>query len=295
MSHIKQAIPIYKLYGEPLESLLPELLHCELLESRSRCHDWHIKAHQHADITQIIYLHNGQMTVDIEGAERHLTSPSVQVVPMFCVHAFHFEPGADGYVLSLTTPLLTQFQHQFGPLAEVLNTPHCVNVPTQHNEIKTLFRTLHHEHEHHFVARKMMLHSLTTALLVWLNRQGSPPMPGISNKLERKRSAIALFNQLVEKHYREHLSISRYSRQAGISSVHLNTLCHLFYGNSALQVVHQRLVIEARRCLLYSSMTVSQISDYLGFSDAAYFSRFFRRYTGCSPKHFRDQNAKISE
>jgi AraC family transcriptional activator of pobA len=44
-------------------------------------------------------------------------------------------------------------------------------------------------------------------------------------------------------------------------------------------------MLEARRNLQYTTMTVTQLSDYLGFSDATYFSRFFRRYSGVSPKH----------
>ncbi len=47
-------------------------------------------------------------------------------------------------------------------------------------------------------------------------------------------------------------------------------------------------MLEARRNLQYTRMTITQLSDYLGFSDAAYFSRFFRRYSGMSPKAFRE-------
>jgi AraC family transcriptional activator of pobA len=53
-------------------------------------------------------------------------------------------------------------------------------------------------------------------------------------------------------------------------------------------VLHQRLMLEARRNLQYTTMTVTQLSDYLGFSDATYFP-FFRRYSGVSPKTFRNE------
>ncbi|MNE89947.1 Transcriptional activator NphR [compost metagenome] len=58
-------------------------------------------------------------------------------------------------------------------------------------------------------------------------------------------------------------------------------------GQSALQIIHQRLLLEAKRNLIYTNMTVSQVSDSLGFSDPTYFSRFFRRLGGQSPKAFR--------
>jgi len=53
--------------------------------------------------------------------------------------------------------------------------------------------------------------------------------------------------------------------------------------------LHQRLLLEAKRELVYTSMTISQISDQLGFSEPAYFSRFFKRMTGRSLKEFRQQ------
>ena len=75
-----------------------------------------------------------------------------------------------------------------------------------------------------------------------------------------------------------------------MSGAHLNTLCREYHGCSALSVLHQRLLLEAKRRLRYTSMTVSQVSDYLGFSDATYFSRFFRRCTGVTPRDFRDRS-----
>ncbi|WP_024562326.1 helix-turn-helix domain-containing protein, partial [Franconibacter helveticus] len=65
-------------------------------------------------------------------------------------------------------------------------------------------------------------------------------------------------------------------------------------GASALALMHQRLILEARRMLLYSTMTISQISEHLGFSDATYFSRFFRRQVGVAPKTFRSAAASAS-
>jgi AraC family transcriptional activator of pobA len=65
-------------------------------------------------------------------------------------------------------------------------------------------------------------------------------------------------------------------------------LCREFHGRSALEVLHHRLMLEARRNLQYTGMTIAQLSDYLGFSDSTYFSRFFRRYSGVSPKAFRN-------
>jgi len=51
--------------------------------------------------------------------------------------------------------------------------------------------------------------------------------------------------------------------------------------------VHERMLLEAKRNLVYTSMTISVVSYTTGFSDPAYFTRFFKRQTGMSPKEFR--------
>ena len=102
------------------------------------------------------------------------------------------------------------------------------------------------------------------------------------DKSERKRQVLRQFSRLIESHYREHLSLAEYAQKLRISTTHLNCLCREFHGASALSVLHQRLLLEAKR-----SMTITQVSDYLGFTDVTYFSRFFRKRGGMTPKEFK--------
>lgn len=66
-------------------------------------------------------------------------------------------------------------------------------------------------------------------------------------------------------------------------------------GRSALEVVHDRLLLEAKRDLIYTSMTVKEVSNALCFSDPAYFTRFFARNAGLSPTAFRDARRAARE
>ena len=93
--------------------------------------------------------------------------------------------------------------------------------------------------------------------------------------------------EMIESHYREHLSLADYAQKLRVSTTHLNCLCREYHGTSALNVLHQRLLLEAKRSLQYTSMTITQVSDYLGFSDVTYFSRFFRKREGVTPKEFK--------
>ena len=279
-------VPIFRLYGEQAGWPTPELLHCESIHQRSSLHAWHIRVHQHAELVQLLYLQKGEAEMVVEGETTVYREPCVQVVPALCVHGFRFSPGTQGFVLSLSLPLLGRFETQFGRQLEVLNRPHCAAVGHSKNHIDALFATLQVEYQQEFDAREMMLHAMLSALLVWLNRQVQAA-PSPEARAERKRSVMRQFARLTESHYREHLPLAEYARRVGLSATHLNSLCREFHGCSALGVLHRRLMLEAQRSLQYTGMTVSQISDFLGFSDATYFSRFFRRYSGEAPGVFR--------
>jgi AraC family transcriptional regulator, transcriptional activator of pobA len=279
-------IPVFKLYGEQRDWPTPELLHCESIHQRSSLYEWHIRVHQHAELVQLLYLHKGEACIEIEGETKVVKEASIQVVPSLCVHGFRFSPGTQGYVLSLALPLLSRFESQFGRQLAVLNQARCVSVKGSRSHIRTLFSTLLEEYQQDNDARELMLHAMLSALLVWINRQCQGVTP-TEDRTERRRAVMQQFARHIESHYREHLQMSEYAQAVGLSVTHLNYLCREFHDCSALNVLHQRLMLEARRSLQYTPMPISQLSDYLGFSDATYFSRFFRRYAGVSPKLFR--------
>lgn len=59
MTDSTRDVPVFKLYGAPLEWPTPDLLHCESIPARSRLHDWEIKPHRHADLAQLLYVRKG--------------------------------------------------------------------------------------------------------------------------------------------------------------------------------------------------------------------------------------------
>lgn len=290
MAH--SAIPVFRLYGEGAPWPTLDLLHCESIHSRSSLYGWTIRVHQHADIVQLLYLHRGEARLEVEGIERHIREASLVVVPALCAHGYTFAPGTEGWVLSLAAPLVSQFEQQFGQPLAMLGNAACLGVGEAAVRIATLFETLHHEYRTDNAARDMMIHSLLGALLAWLSRQQAS-VTQADSRSERRRMTLQRFTQLVENHFREHRAVAWYARALGMSSAHLNTLCNAFHGCSALGVVHRRLLLEARRSLLYTSMTIAQIAEEMGFSDATYFSRFFRRASGCPPSAFRQAGGKM--
>ncbi|MNJ62533.1 HTH-type transcriptional activator RhaS [compost metagenome] len=68
----------------------------------------------------------------------------------------------------------------------------------------------------------------------------------------------------------------------------LGRLCQEHLGMTPMNVINARLVLEAKRMLGHSSLSVKEIAHELGFVDVGYFSRFFRKQAGVSPSGFRE-------
>ncbi len=95
------------------------------------------------------------------------------------------------------------------------------------------------------------------------------------------------FNFQVEMHFREKHTVAEYAALLNRSP---KTIANLFRKSShttPLQLIQERLMLEARRLLKYTGKTVSEIGYELGFSDVQAFSRFFRKKEGISPLAFR--------
>ncbi|MFC3607251.1 helix-turn-helix domain-containing protein [Stutzerimonas tarimensis] len=280
----RPAIPVFKLYGDSLDWPTPDLLHCESIADRSRLHDWEIRPHRHADLTQLLYIRRGWAEVEVEGVRTRIDGAAVQVVPPLCIHGFRFSERVEGYVLTLANPLLAQLETALDGQQAALRSAGLHRSGPDRRYLNTLFEAIDREYRTPAPARDLLLQSLVGVLAVWVSRQ---MLVRQEQRPSRAQALLATFTRLVEQDFCRQPSVEEYAAQLDITPVYLNTLARRFTGHTAQGVLHQRLLLEAKRQLIYTAMTVSQISDGLGFSEPAYFSRFFRRLTGMSPRDFR--------
>jgi len=279
-------VPLFQLYGENQAWPGTDLLHCESIPARSRLHHWEIKPHQHAELFQLLYVQRGQAQVEIEGVRSVVDEAAIQVVPPLTVHGFRFSADIQGHVLTFGTALVADLEQRLGAPLSVLTKAACYPLGKDRVRLRNLVETLQQEYQGHEPSRVTLLEALVTALMVWISRRqqlGQAPR----NRDERDRQLLGQYLRLVEAHYREHLSVEDFAARMNIQSLQLNQLCRALSGQTALQVVHQRLLLEARRNLIYTRMSIGQLSDSLGFSDPTYFARFFKRLSGQTPNGYR--------
>ena len=96
------------------------------------------------------------------------------------------------------------------------------------------------------------------------------------------------FSLLVEKHFREKHQVADYAALLYKSPKTLSNVFRKLGGKSPLQFIHERIVLEGRRLLLYTDKPIAEIADELGFLEAGHFSRLFKRVTGQPPTALRE-------
>ena len=100
------------------------------------------------------------------------------------------------------------------------------------------------------------------------------------------------FCNLVKSNVAASRSPSHYARELNVSPVYLNEIIKTTLGTSASAYIKNELMLQAKRLLIHTNLTIKEISCRLGMEDHAYFSRLFSRMTGVSPSLFRQRNLK---
>lgn len=287
-------IPNYALYGDQDAPAWSNSFNFEWIPQRSAPYQWEIQVHRHDAFVQLLCLTAGSGEVRMNGARIAAQAPCLIVVPAGAAHGFHFSPDVDGPVVTATQKVLESLATLLMPgLLATIRTPRVLALPDAAalEPLMPLFGAIERESRHHSAGQTAAGMALLTALLVQVARLAGPadsdPVGHAAGP--RKLRQIQQFKTLLDRDFRAHRPVQAYADALGLTAGQLSRICREVLGMSALDVIHARLVHEAQRELVYTVGSIQQLASELGFEDDAYFSRFFKRHTGLSPREFRAQ------
>jgi AraC family transcriptional activator of pobA len=285
-------IPTYFLYGEAPRRLVGPMLHVESIEARSARHHWKIDPHLHRVLHQAIFVIRGRGVVQAESARTQFRPPALMLMPAGSVHGFEFEPGTSGYVVSISVELQQDLARREPEIAALFAAPTTLEFATQAlraTDLAQAFRMLAREFARSVAGHELALQGWLQVLfanVLRLTRQRSSAMDPVTG---RRRQLVARFSEQIERRYQKSEPLTAYAAALNISESRLRTACVAMTGQTPVQLLQARRVLEAKRQLLYTDEPVRRIAYALGFDDAAYFTRFFSRHAGLSPRAFRSR------
>lgn len=284
------SVPAYWLYDEPREQRFPDALHIERISARSAPRDWRIEPHRHQDMAQFFLIASGGGLVRIDGEDHRLVPGTALLLPPLAIHEFSFEPETEGFVASVATSTLTPLIEAEPALGAVLGEAFVGRRGPGDAGIAELAMTMEAalaEFGRNRGSRELALAAHARLIAIWFVRAARSHAVAAGAAGDARAVLIRRFVERVESHFHTHEPLDVYARYLGVTGPHLTRVCRELLGHSAMRVIQGRLMIEARRDLVYTRSPVSQIAFRLGFSDPAYFSRFFAARAGMSPSAYR--------
>lgn len=288
-------LPTYALYGERKGVQATDWLHCETIADRSQHHDWEIRPHRHAVLFQFLYIRSGSLEARIEQRRLALHGPCALWVPPLVPHGFRFADDVDGYVLTVLERHLAQLLRPTPTLRRRFARSRHLQWEAA-DDLLALDAAMRALVDEFHASRPWRELALDAALLNWVlllarhvpdAADDSAARGAQVGSGARAQEHVLRFRTLVDERFRAQPTLTALADEMGITPTQLNRCCHAVLGHAALGVLHQRLLLEAQRDLAYTTLSVKQIGLGLGFSDAGYFSRFFRRHTGETPLAWR--------
>lgn len=278
----QDAIRNYNLFGETSE--LPDVVHCETIEARSRLHDWEFRPHRHARLHQFLLIEAGGGTADLDGHAVTLTPGTAVSVPAGHVHGFTFLPDTQGWVVTLTSDLMDNCLRSGEGLQPLLGEPRTVPCTP---DLRRLIQRIFTEYDSKGFARAQVLRSQAGSLIGLMARA----IVAVADDTDagRRHPLFRKFEAMVEEAFRQRLSVSDYAARLAVSPTHLNRIVRQATGRPASAIINNRMLREARRMLIYTNLGAAEIGYELGYNDPAHFSRVFARGTGAPPRLFRQR------
>lgn len=242
--------------------------------------------HRH-DFYLILYITRGSGVHTIDFTDYPVKPRSVFLMTPGQVHSWNLDKKTEGYIVFFTRAFyrmqmresnLTDFPFYHSLTA----TP--AWVIGEDRAIDFVFEEMHTEFRENVEVNLRLLRNYLDILLLKLARYfpktGGVPQNSATYKLRKLAG-------LIEANYRKVRQPGQYADMMNLSTSYLNSLCKEALGKTLTQLIHERVILEARRLFSYSDANVNEVAAALNFTDVSYFIRFFRKHTGMTPEAFK--------
>lgn len=276
------------LYGEQNPVILPDFVQVERIETRSTRHKWVIKPHMHSQLFQVFCVEAGHGTIWSEMGDISFESPCLLLIPENTLHGFSYLTESSGTVLTISASFIDELTAKVSFLSQQSGRLQVVDAKDQPHwfaYLQTLLTRLGEEAADALPGRELVLPALLAALLTDIFRFVATQTGRDTLPKNRSLTLFRAFQKSIRQARNPQKNIAHYAAEQHITAVHLNRVCRDLVQKSAMQVVYDYFLTEARNYLTHTDFTIAQVAYRLNFKDPAYFSRLFKKTNRPDPKN----------
>jgi AraC family transcriptional activator of pobA len=295
LAHLDETIPTL---GETYGAVHKRPTNPLNLKQKRSLGPYSVEPHIHRHFEQLIICERGAGSITLEDGCHTFQAPAILVVPSLVVHGLSFDENSERWVVSLAkiyfqgiTERAPEFAEIFARGREIPFLPH----DREYLEIQHALDKLDWEQRRSASCREIVIEALLIDLLVGVLRRiqdtKAPDVDEDASDQDVHRS----FNRIVEEHHTENWSLQQFADALHVSVPRLRAVCHSVSGESPIKIINTRILLEAKRCLAHTDLSMAEIASRLGFKDASYFSRFFKSRCGQTPTVYKASKSRVFE
>ena len=239
--------------------------------------------HKHNNYFEIIYLSKGGGYHYIDLVKYAVAPPIVYFIRQEQVHYWELSTEPEGYVVIIKKAFIEKsLDSELKSLLTKISSQCCLQL-TNNRAIEKMLQLLTEENktndENAFHITEGLLKSLLAKVL-----QVSQP---VINKAEIKLDMYHSFTELLSASNGIKNKVGFYAEKLNTSPQNLNAVCRKAVNQTAAGILSGFVLTEAKRLLLYTDETISEIAYVLEFADPSHFVKYFKKFVGLTPRAFR--------
>lgn len=295
MTSPKPEIPVYciETFAQPEQQRQPRF-DIKILESLVEAFPFTNRPHRH-DFYDILVITQGTGSHTIDFVTYEVKPCSIFFLTPGQVHSWDLSRDVKGfsvffepefYLLNRPSGALRDLPFFHGVASEPVLYLDCRQEHFIRETLTNILEEHHQQQEHKYD----IIRAYLEVFLLKLSRfyqQNHAPRPEHSGYL---RHQVVQFETLIDAHFVTTKGVKDYAEMMAMTPKNLNKICKQVLDKTASELIQSRVMLEAKRLLLHSDLTVNQVVDQLNFYDASYFVKFFKKATGQTPEQFRQEH-----
>jgi len=253
--------------------------------------------HAH-DYIEIIWVTNGSGTHTIDMTRHAIKSNQVFCIKPGQIHQFCPDDKVEGFSFFFTESFISMGELEFDlncqtNFFQLLSTFNGTVINTGIiNDLNEIVQQMQKEINNLYLFKNEILKRYLKIFLIYLTRQFEDSLQTVVQT--RNIELVQRFKKLLERNFKEKKMVADYAGELCVTPNYLNEIIKKITGYPAGHHIRQRIVLEAKRLALYSSVSMKEIGYELGFLDTAHFSKFFKMVTGNNFSQFKKEKCTLA-